>query len=169
MRKLTLQASCVTAAMVCNHVFAAEAMQPINVNKPAKVIPYEACFSSAAKHFSVNKTLLVAIAKTESGFNPAAINRANADSSTDRGIMQINDFWLPTLSKFGIQKEQLFEPCTNIYVGAWILSQNIEQHGNRWKAVGAYNARSPLKQISYVNKVMTHAVDIRQNYSYSMR
>ena len=143
----------------CAPIFAKE-----SAPEGGKVIPFDACFTSAAKHFSVNKVLLVAIAKTESGFNPAAVNHANDNGSSDRGMMQINDSWLPTLSKFGIHKEQLFEPCTNIYVGAWILSNNIEQHGNRWKAVGAYNARSPIKQISYVNKVMTQAVEIRQNY-----
>ena len=130
----------------------------------AKPIPFEVCFNSAAKHFSVNKTLLVAIAKTESEFNPIAINRSNADGSTDVGLMQINSWWFPTLQKFGIKSDQLFEPCSNIYVGAWILSQNIQQHGNKWKAVGAYNARSPIKQITYVNKVMASAAEIKQNY-----
>ena len=141
-----------------------EGVAPSPAPVGSKAIPYEACFTSAAKHFSVNKVLLVAIAKTESGFNPEAINRANVNSSVDRGIMQINDFWLPTLSKFGIQKEQLFDACTNIYIGAWILSHNISRHGDRWKAVGAYNASSPLKQITYVNKVMVSARDVKNNY-----
>lgn len=110
------------------------------------------CFKEAAARYNVNETLLMAIAKTESSFNPNARN-VNTNGSEDVGVMQINSFWMPTLRQFGIGREELKDPCVNVNVGAWILAQNIQQYGDTWRAVGAYNARSPAKQAIYIQKV----------------
>lgn len=67
--------------------------------------------------------------------------------------MQINTWWLPKLQKFGIGEEQLYDPCVNVNVGAWVLAQNFQTFGPTWKAVGAYNARSVGKQIVYVRTI----------------
>lgn len=56
--------------------------------------------------------------------------------------MQINSTHLPMLIHAGFAKNDLFDPCTNIYVGAYILHGCILRHGNTWRAVGAYNAGS---------------------------
>jgi soluble lytic murein transglycosylase-like protein len=116
-------------------------------------LPHDACFSSASSRFGVDKRMLVAIAKTESSLNAKAVGPANANGSYDMGIMQINTFWVPKLARLGISKDELMSACTNIHVGAWILAQNISRHGATWKAVGAYNATTPSKQVIYVNKV----------------
>ncbi|MBK4737821.1 lytic transglycosylase domain-containing protein [Noviherbaspirillum pedocola] len=110
------------------------------------------CFDEAAHRYHVDKQLLMAIAKTESGFRPNAYN-INANGSADIGLMQINDSWLPTLRKWGIDRTRLFDPCTNVNVGAWVLANNFVQHGRTWKAVGAYNARSTDKQEAYAMRV----------------
>jgi soluble lytic murein transglycosylase-like protein len=110
------------------------------------------CFDEAARKFNVDVTLLRAIAKVESGFRCNAVN-VNKDGTRDIGCMQINTSWLPTLKRFGITEADLYNECTNIHVGAWVLAKNIESYGKRWKAVGAYNARSTRKQEDYVNKV----------------
>ena len=52
-----------------------------------------------------------------------------------------------------ISKIDLFDPCTNIDVGAWILAHNISQYGYNWTAIGAYNARSPHKRQRYALKI----------------
>jgi soluble lytic murein transglycosylase-like protein len=99
------------------------------------------CFKKASERYSVPIGLLYAIAKVESNFNPAAINR-NSNGSTDYGIMQINSRWFGTLAKdFGITSSHVIgDTCTNIHVGAWILATNFWQAGRDWNSVGAYNA-----------------------------
>lgn len=110
------------------------------------------CMAKAAAHHRVDLNLLRAIAKVESGMNPKAVGR-NSNGSKDSGLMQINDWWLPTLAKFGIKESDLLDTCTSAYVGAWILAKSIQQHGLTWRAVGAYNSPNPKNQQIYADKV----------------
>lgn len=73
--------------------------------------------------------------------------------------MQVNSRWLGTLSSFGIGRDQLFDPCINTYVGAWILAQNISRLGYGWDAIGAYNARSPEKRAAYARRIATKVAE----------
>lgn len=116
----------------------------------------KACFESASQRYGIPVVLLKSISRTESGGNNAAMGR-NKNGTYDIGHMQINSAWLPTLSKFGITQANLINsPCTNTHVGAWILASNFRQYGYNWRAVGAYNARSPNKAIRYARKVATN-------------
>jgi soluble lytic murein transglycosylase-like protein len=118
-------------------------------------MPVQACWDDAASRYQVNSTLLYAIARTESGLNPKAIGR-NTNGSRDIGLMQINSAWLPTLARYGITERELFDPCTSIHVGAWILAGNIQRLGYTWDAVGAYNTPNPALARTYINKVRRH-------------
>lgn len=112
--------------------------------------PYASYFRAAGERYGVSPDVLWAIAKVESNFNPQAINW-NGNGSFDYGVMQINSWWYP---KLGHQLwTSLSDPNTNIHVGAWILAQCIQQHGNTWAAVGCYNARSKDKQNRYAWKI----------------
>jgi soluble lytic murein transglycosylase-like protein len=98
------------------------------------------CWQLAASRYHVDPLLLYAIAKVESGLNPAARN-INSAGSRDIGLMQINSRHLPVLAQFGIFEQHLIsQPCTSVMVGAWILAGFIRQKGYGWQAVGAYNA-----------------------------
>lgn len=114
---------------------------------------FDRCFDEAARRYGLDKLMLVAIARTESGLRAHVIGPMNRNGSYDIGMMQINSSWLPILGKYGISQRDLLNACTNIDVGAWVLAHNIARHGATWKAVGAYNAASQQKQEKYVAKV----------------
>ena len=118
----------------------------------ACALPAHACWQEAGNRYQIAPALLYAIARTESALNPAASHR-NHDGSVDIGLMQINSAWLPQLARHGISARQLWDPCTNIHVGAWVLAQQISELGMTWNAVGAYNASTPLKRTKYAWKV----------------
>lgn len=122
----------------------------------------EQCMIKASEYYQVNPLVLWGIAKVESNFNPYAVNK-NKNGSYDIGIMQINSAWIPTLKKFGLYDvKKIWDPCYNIHVGAWVLSQCIKQHGNTWKAIGCYNAASNPKRMKYAWKIYNAIKDYIQ-------
>ena len=125
--------------------------------------PGNYCWSSAEETYGVPAKLLVAIAKVETGINPSLVGKKNKDGSYDIGLMQINSGWLPKLSKYNITENDLFKPCTNIMVGAWILSDNIQRLGYNWDAVGAYNAKTNWKRDIYAKKVHKAILELGYN------
>ena len=114
-----------------------------------------ACWDEAAARYQLDSRLLHAIARTESSLNARAVN-LNRNGSRDIGLMQINSAWLPTLSRHRIHERYLFEPCTNLHVGAWILAREIRRHGPTWTAVGAYHSPTRAHRLRYVTRVQHH-------------
>lgn len=115
------------------------------------------CFSVAGSHYGIAPVLLEAIARTESQLDPLAVNTANTDGSWDIGLMQINSRWLPQIEAAGIAATALYDPCTSVWVGAWVLAGNIARYGYGWDAVGAYNAGTAAT---------TAARDRRERYAH---
>lgn len=107
------------------------------------------CFQEAGDTYGVSPRLLWAIAKCESNFDPRAVGR-NKNGTVDVGLMQINSSWK---EKLGPTWNYLFDPCTNVKVGAWVLSQCFAKYGNSWQAVGCYNSQTEQYSRAYAQKV----------------
>ena len=135
-----------------------------------QISPMEPLFQEAARFWGVPVAWTQAIADVESGHNPWALNiegkgyqfaskekaltmakQADAEGrSFDSGIMQVNNFWL---KKYGIPLEAAFDPQANIYLGSWILKQEIDRHGQTWEAVGAYHSPNAARGGKYAEMV----------------
>jgi soluble lytic murein transglycosylase-like protein len=113
----------------------------------------QSCFEQASERHGIAPEVLRAIAQQESAMNSQAIHH-NQDGSVDMGLMQINSRWLPSLSRHGIERHMLWDPCTNVDVGAWILAANFRRYGVNWNGLGAYNAGAPQLRIRYAQKIV---------------
>lgn len=133
---------------------------PIAAFADNKQSTVDQCFQMASQKYKIDKSILVAIASVESNLNPRAINQ-NTNGSYDYGIMQINDQWLPKLASYGIGRHNIYEPCVNIHVGAYILASNFASNGINWQSIAMYNVGRPKSHAliergrNYVKKVQS--------------
>lgn len=96
--------------------------------------PYQSCFDVAARLHDVPLDVLLAVAATESAWNPDARSHANA-----HGIMQIQ--WPGTARHLGVTRvSELYNPCLNIELGARYLRELLDRSdGDLSRALAAYN------------------------------
>lgn len=121
-----------------------------------KKTKYDSYFKAAAKKYNVSESLLKAIAKAESDFNPNDVSSAGAI-----GIMQL----MPETAA-GLGVKNPYDPKQNIMGGAKCISLKLKEfNGNVRLALAAYNAGSgavrrnggvPSYCKSYVNKVLSY-------------
>jgi soluble lytic murein transglycosylase-like protein len=120
-----------------------------------------ACWVEAASTHRVDPILLKAIAWNESRGRPNAIGPALPDNNRALGVMQINTIHLRVLQQHGISRQALFEPCTNIRVGAWVLADCIGRFGEVWRAVGCYYAGPHSRAFAAMERYVSA---VRKNY-----
>lgn len=122
---------------------------------PKRAVQYEAIFDEASRTYGVSKSLLLAVAKQESNYDPNSVSHAGA-----QGIMQLMPGTAKTL---GVKNA--FDPYENIMGGAKLLRDNIRAFGSIPLALAAYNAGPgavkkyggvpPYKETQdYVKKIM---------------
>jgi soluble lytic murein transglycosylase-like protein len=132
-----------------------------NVSKGMSSLKGEALepfIQQAAHKNGVFPSLVKAVIKAESGFNPRAVSSVGA-----QGLMQL----MPATAK-GLGVENSFDPSQNIEGGAKYLGNLLNKfHGNKALAVAAYNAGPgavskykgipPYKETqNYVKKVLNY-------------
>jgi len=102
--------------------------------EPSYRFPHANCFKAAALAYELPHTLLLAVARGESDFEPTARSKANA-----HGVMQI--LWPTTANHLGIYRlSELYDPCTNIDAGARYLKELMSHYnGNLHLTLAAYN------------------------------
>jgi len=112
-----------------HHFLADDARQ-----SPVVDFPYAPCFKSAAQKYDLPVSLVLAVARGESGFDPGARSDRNC-----HGLMQIQ--WPGTAHHLGIFRlAALYEPCTNIRAGAKYLRELLDRYEqNLHLALAAYN------------------------------
>ena len=111
-------------------------------SRPAMAFPYAECFQRAAKTHGLPETLLLAVARGESNFEPEARSKANAI-----GLMQI--LWPVTARHLGLEQlAEVLDPCTNVDAGARYLKELLARYGgDLHRTLAAYNygpARIPV-------------------------
>lgn len=123
------------------------------------------CAVDIAEFYDVPIELVAAVKYAESGSRGQKVGRIgpNRNGTYDLGAMQINTWWLTKaspeyrLSNWGIDEAELLQnECTNIAVGTWILSQNLNRYGNTRAALAAYNTGSPSSNVGlrYADRIM---------------
>lgn len=103
-------------------------------------LKYWDAYQAAAAKENVDPYVLMAITRQESGFEPSTVSNAGAV-----GLMQIMPAEAGTIAtKAGLtppSREQLFDPATNIQIGAAEFAQKLAMmQNNPTLAIAAYNA-----------------------------
>ncbi len=114
-------------------------------------VPIE-CINQAAVTYHVPAALILSILVIEGGLVGSA--SSNKNGTFDYGPMQINSVWMPKIQAFGYTRQQLqYDPCVNVTVGTWILSQSITNAPTLWRGVGGYHSQTPSLNYRYQTKV----------------
>jgi hypothetical protein len=132
--------------------------------RPALEFPYAQCFSRAATEHELPETLLLAVARGESDFEPQARSKANAI-----GLMQI--LWPGTAKHLGLeQMSEVLDPCTNVDAGARYLKELLGRYqGNLHRTLAAYNygpARIPVSEGRLPDGAVWYSAYIMRHLDY---
>lgn len=107
--------------------------------KQTHPIKYENYVERYAKEYHLDKYLVYAVIKTESGFRPDAVSNVGA-----RGLMQIMEEtfdWIKyKLSDDTTDYYDMYDPETNIRYGCFLLGYLCDEFGNTDAAMAAYHA-----------------------------
>lgn len=122
---------------------------------------YDSIIESAAKEYKVHPTLIKAIIKVESNWNPKTYRKEPRINDTSWGLMQV---LLKTARKVSnnpsLSPEQLVQPTVNIMIGTKYLSILQNKYPSLDDVIASYNAGKPKKLANgnYVNQAYVNKV-----------
>lgn len=143
--------------------------------KSTYTLEYYDTVIAACEQYDVSPSLVYAVIRTESKFDPNAVSSADA-----RGLMQLTAValeWIRLRSdEFDdVTLDQLFDPATNIRCGVYFISLLQEQFSDEQTVVAAYNAglgkvRDWLGDSTYSDDGKTlHTIPYAETRSYVKR
>ena len=110
------------------------------------------CINQAAVEYMVPAELIISVLMIEGGHIGDA--NPNQNGTYDYGPMQINSIWLDKIASYGYTQQMIqYNPCANVAVGTWILSQAISDSNDFWQGVGDYHSHSYYQNTIYRAKV----------------
>ena len=120
-----------------------------------------ACINNAAMEYHLPAKLIVAVLNVERGKVGMAIK--NANGTYDLGPMQINTSWWPRFTRMGISTSEVRNnACTNVHVGAWILSKNIADGNDLFNGIGRYHSHTLALNEHYTQQVRLRYTELAQ-------
>ena len=121
--------SALALLVFCTPPLAVEATQRTHATTLSKKVPYRQEIEHAARLHGLDPTLVAALVKVESGFNPKAKGPTGA-----RGLTQLKP---GTASRMGVRN--IHDPQENLKGGARYLAKCMALFGNEEVALMAYN------------------------------
>jgi soluble lytic murein transglycosylase len=116
---------------------------------PARFQQYDAIIERVAAEHQLDPMLVKAVVWRESRFDPQKVGTAG-----ERGLMQVSEVaandWARETHKENFRVEELFDPKTNLEVGAWYLHRALEHWSGQSDptpfALAEYNAGASRAQ-----------------------
>jgi len=113
---------------------------------------------AAGRQIGLDPLLIIAVMAVESRFNPIAESVMGA-----KGLMQvIPKYHVDKFREFGGDKYAVFDPETNILVGAQILKEYLSRTGSIDEALQMYVGATSIEDDPYIVKVMTEKERLQQ-------
>ncbi len=130
---------------------------------------YDDFFYAASETYDVPFTWLKAIAGAESDWRPDAYRYEAGINDASYGLMQILYRTAYALGYRG-DPSGLYDPQTNINLGAKLIQENIQRFGSSFEKVySAYNSGSPTKYLtnadvaSHVDRARRYLAEVEQS------
>ena len=113
---------------------------------------------AAGQQMGLDPLLIIAVMAVESRFNPIAESVMGA-----KGLMQvIPKYHVEKFREFGGEKYAVFDPETNILVGAQILKEYMSRTGTLNGALQLYVGSSSEEDDPYIGKVMNEKLRLQE-------
>ncbi|MDR1787491.1 MAG: lytic transglycosylase domain-containing protein, partial [Treponema sp.] len=122
---------------------------------------------SNAEAFKVPPSLAFALCWEESRFKTSAVNRANENSTVDRGLFQLNGASFPKL-----KEADFFDPKQNVYYGISHLKWCLDTGGSEAAGLAMYNAGTvkvrdggtPKRTLDYISSIINNRRRIEESF-----